>query len=205
MSELQDYVEAVKNHERLIQEGCKTTDEMVVATSCSAQSAFQNEQHAFLRNLLTQLAPVDGKYSADVTLQRGLSALNKLQARAFIVQNVLEAVKSGKKLTDALRHYHSIGLTDVNPDELKPTADGSQPKNGRFLLGLWDVFKKVWGIIVSIIVNAMKTSAEMVGVKPSVGLAGGFPTISFEIGPESVSFSEIWERLKAGFGVESTA
>ena len=198
MSELQDMAEAINNHLAMIEEAKAAAGGMTMKTSCSTQDALQKEQQGYLLGVLKDLAG-DGDLKPGQMIRRGLTAFTQVEAKAFIVQNVLESVKGGKSLTDTLKHYHAIGFTAVNPVQLRPTADGTQPKNGVFLVRIWESIKKVAGIIAKIIVNAIKTAPEMVGVKPSIGIAMGFPSISFEIEPESKNFKEIWETLRAAF------
>ncbi|MEX1027689.1 MAG: hypothetical protein WD049_06750 [Candidatus Paceibacterota bacterium] len=186
------------NHQRMLDEMAKSADAMRVDTSCSTQQALQDDYQSFFNELLNELSP-SGEYEPHELMRRGLSAFSKVEAKAFVLTNLMEAVKSGKSLTDTMVQYHKIGLTDIPPESLQPTADGTQPKNGTFLRGLWKTLKAVAGTIVGIIANACKTGAQMTGVTPIIGVAAGFPTISFEIGPKATDVNQIWQNIRAAF------
>lgn len=198
MSELRDMAEKI--HEELLKQANEEVAGMQLDTTCSAQGAFQSEQQEYLSGVFKELVN-GGEFVPSEVIRKGLAAFNKIEARAFIIQNVLESVKHGKGLTQTLKEYGKLGLTEVRTEQLTPTADGTQPPNGTFLIRLWNSFKSLAGKIIGIITNAIKLAPEMAGVEPSVGLAGlGFPTISFQIKPESQSFKEIWDILKPAFG-----
>lgn len=195
MSEAQEMAEQIKYTEAQLH---REVSAMTVETSCPAQKALQTEQQEFLHSVLKKLE-LNGNFSPKLVIQKGLDAFTQVEGKAFVIQNILESVKAGRSLADTLKHYHEIGLTDIRPEQLRPTAGGPQPKDGSFLRNLWTSFKKIAGIIINMIVSACKSSLEMVGLKPSFGLAAGFPTISFTIEPESMNFHEILKTLRPLF------
>ena len=132
-------------------------------------------------------------------IQRGLEAFSKVEAKAFVIRNILESVKGGKGLSQTLKDYYDLGLTEVKPEQSQPALDRTEPKDGVFLIGLWSSFKAIGGIILNLVINAFRCSAEMVGIKPIIGFALGFPTIAFTIEPESVTGKEIWEHIRTVF------
>ena len=210
MADLQPREIAEKNHSKIIEDAKQTVDAVRKFVSSSSrdtplQESFEKEQDNFLVDTLEKLAFFGEYKSADI-VRNGLKALNDIQARAFIIQNVLESVKSGSSLQDTLTRYHELGLTDFDPKLIPaapaapaPHAPAPPTKDGFFLMRLWRKLKKIAGLVMQLIVNACKTGALFVDVDPGIGIAAGFPMIEFHFKKKSAHLKEILETLTEGF------
>jgi hypothetical protein len=157
---------------------------------------------SYLRDLLDRMRTLD--QPEDVFLE-GMSALQELDQRRFIVQNLLESVKNGGSLSQSLIRYNKIGLTNFSEADIQglPTDEQQSPpsedtKPGRFLQRILDSLKKAAGVVIRIICNAMKVIAGFSDVEPVVGFVGAFPNISFQLKTKSQDVSEILTKLIDG-------
>jgi hypothetical protein len=195
MSELEEIAEHIREAENQLMNETKL---MLVQTTSPPQDALQHEQHRFLQGVVDELIQGNGS-SPRLVIQKGLEAFSKVEAKAFVIWNILESIKGGKSLSQTLKDYYDLGLTEVNPEQTPLGLHRPEPKDSVFLVGLLKTFKTVGEIILNLVVSAFRCSAEMVGVKPSVGVAGWFPTISFTFESESVTGKEVWEHIRTAF------
>jgi len=132
----------------------------------------------------------------DTVLHKALSNLSKVEAKAFILQNLLEQIKSGKPIVATVENYRKLGLLDL-PNISSTTTNEPTSGTGGFLRRIGGYLKKVGLTLMQLIVNCMQTIPRFVTVKPSIGLVGGFvPMISFELGIDPVSLADLFETLR---------
>jgi hypothetical protein len=127
----------------------------------------------------------------------GVVSLEKIEAFRFVLQNLLEAVKEDRSLQDSLAHYGQIGLLDGVSSRRADTRNSPWASNddaGRFVRGLWKGLKKVALAVMEIMTHAVKAVPRWVAFKPSIGLAGMFPSFHLELDAESVRGAALRRR-----------
>jgi hypothetical protein len=166
-----------------------------IQTSCAVQNAFQVEHYSRLKAILDEMGALDTT-DPKMVVERAMSAFNEVEARAFVTRNVLENVKSGKSLTETLQSYHNLGLTNVNPARVPPPPKvQGRPRNGQLLIRILRKLGEVAFCLLELLLAALKQAPGFIGIKPSLGFVGGFPSITFQIEGESQSVRELFDAL----------
>jgi hypothetical protein len=172
-----------------------------------AQKALVGKHQALLENILESLS--EEKADPASIFQKGLAALSEIDKERFLIENLLERVKQGYSLRDTVEKYHGLGLTDIDVSQIpsdgsKPLAGSEPPESsigaGKFLQGIQQNLKKVAAKIIQLVINAMKAIPKFVGIKPSIGFSGPFPTFSlqFDLQTESLTVYELFQDLTKG-------
>jgi hypothetical protein len=170
---------------------------IVVRTDCRAQAGLEHEIYDSLVEVVKELA-ADEPLTPQAVLRIGLSGMSRAEEKQFLVQNLLESVKRGNKLTDTINKYRELGLTDVDTEADSPAYNPSaeRAKNGAFLNRLGRQIKRFAVRLLKIIVEALRLlGLEKAGIKPSLGLAAGMPSFSLEIDIEAVTIQEFLDIL----------
>jgi hypothetical protein len=142
------------------------------------------------------------KMEAKEALAQGLVALERVDDLRFLLDNLIEAVKRDASFQNSLQLFGQLGLAGATinfPEEKRNSPFASSGGAGRLLRGLWKWLKKVALTLMEIVTNAIKASPKWVSLKPkpSIGLAGAFPTFSleFELEAESITLHDLFEQL----------
>jgi hypothetical protein len=177
------------------------------------RSALQDDQQKALDEILKDLH--DLKPDPNVILNKALANLSKVDERSFVLTNLLEAIKRGEVAEVVLRKYKELGLTNIDVDAVKINMGGtgqnlnigknavppSSPRDlGGFIQRLGQKLNKFALALMEIVVNAMKTIPMFVGVKPSIGMVGPVPSLSFELEGESMKLSELFDAMQRKVG-----
>jgi hypothetical protein len=145
------------------------------------------------------------KPDPEVVLRKGLVALNRMHQFRWLVENLLEAVKRDDSMNNSLMRFASLGLIDAASssnlmEEKRLSPWPFNPGSGRFLSKLWDRLQRVALIVMELLINAIKVIPKLIALKPkpSIGLAGPFPTfsLSFELEADSITLHELFNDLK---------
>jgi hypothetical protein len=160
-----------------------------------------------IRAVLKSLTP--SSPDAESVLRGGLNALRLVEELRFIFANLLEAVKRDDSLHNSLTRYRDLGLIDnVNltdvQDEKRTSPWLFNRDSGQLLRKLCQGLRKVALIVMEIVANAVKVVPKFVSLKPkpSIGLAGPFPTfdLQFDLEAESLTIHELFHDLIASLG-----
>ena len=160
----------------------------------STQESLLQDHHEFLREIADGFLNL--KDPKEV-LARGFEALGKVEARQFVVQNILESVKRGESLNLTLRKFNELGLTDLrlpSPD-FESTGAERREKSGGLLMKLMGWTRKFTHALFEIIINAIKAIPKFAAIKPSVGVVGAFPSLTFELEGEAVTIHDFYFYL----------
>lgn len=171
-----------------------------VETTTTIQQAVVDDQHDFLKEVLS-LLDMDGGSDPKQLLQQGLQAMEQIQARAFVLQNMLEAVKRGESLTRVTGRFHRLGLIKVDPQQLVPKPAAGRKENGKLLSKLLASLRKVAAFVIEFIVNVLKAAPEFIEVEPIVGTVGLVPSVSFNLKAESKSLADFLKIFTEAVGV----
>jgi hypothetical protein len=129
---------------------------------------------------------------------------DRIETFRFVLENLLEAVKRGESLQDSLKNYNYVGVLKNQSaakfkDDVHNSPYQSNADSGWFVRSLWKAVKKVALKVMEIMTHAIKAVPKWVTLKPkpSIGLAGAFPTFSLEIelDAESITIHDLFLQL----------
>jgi hypothetical protein len=169
----------------------------------SVKEALQNDLQHLLDEIIEDLSP-EGTPDPSAIMNSALKGLSKIEAKRFLLQNLLEAIKGGNvNVTEILQRYKDLGLTtiDLNPTQNpnrneEVVADGAKTKGfGKVILGLLKKAAKIALTVIEIIKNSVLKVFGSVGVKPIIGLTGAFPSISFQLEVENLTASLFFDAI----------
>jgi hypothetical protein len=183
------------------------------ASENQTQKLLLNQHQGFLKSLLNNLKKEPKPDPASV-FKKALGALSEIEKERFLRENQLEAIKRGESLSEIAERYNALKLSSLEvsniPREAPPSAEStkevpnppaSSMAAGNLLQRLLARLKKVSVKVMQLLVNAMKVIPKFVGIKPSVGFSGPFPSLSFQIDLEAqpLTLFELFQDLTAGF------
>lgn len=166
------------------------------------QYAVMDKVQATLHRILASMK--EGKPDPESVFQKGLAALADIDRERFVIENLLESVKRGESLAKTLTAYRSLNLTDIEVTKAQ-SDDSGTPRPS--IVGAGDTFlqcvkwlKTVATKIIHIIINAMKMTPKFVGIKPSIGWSGLFPSFSlqFDLEAKSLNLHDLFHGLTEG-------
>jgi hypothetical protein len=172
------------------------------------KEALQNDLDYLLDEIIQDVSPT-GTPDPRAIMNKALAGLSKVEAKSFVLQNLLEAIKKGIgsesiNVTTILQGYNRLGLTTIDlgfPVEtkiLQYEADGANIEGfGKFIRGLLKKVFKIALTLIEIIKNAVKKVFGSVGIKPIIGVTGVFPSLSFQLEVENLTSAEFFEVLRA--------
>jgi len=180
-------------------------------TNPTQQKLVEKHQET-LKNILNGLK--EEKPDPVSVFQKGLAALSNIDKERFVIENLLERVKQGYSLRDTIERYHRLGITDIDVSQIPfdsptPLAGVDLPESsiefGKLLQGIVQNLKKVATKIIQLLINAMKVIPKFIGIKPSIGFSGAFPTLSlqFDLQTESLTIYELFQDLTKGLQKQS--
>lgn len=109
---------------------------------------------------------------------------------------MLEALKSGERLTPVLERYHHLGLSSIDPDMPADEGENADQGSGKFLLKVRASLKRIAGVVAGLIIASIKTLAKSTKLKPIIGFAGVVPTITIQI---NADFMDLFEYIRSAF------
>jgi hypothetical protein len=130
----------------------------------------------------------------EVVFQQALKSLNEVEAKRFVIANVLESLKNGQSINQILPRYAGMGLAPQFPaptliDEKNPFA------MTQALLERKSLCDRVMTTVAQIAVNAVKTVPKWVEIEPHFGFVGPLPTFGFTLKGKGMSVYELFEAL----------
>jgi hypothetical protein len=130
-------------------------------------------------------------------LQLAVSKLGRVEAKSFVLQNLLEALKRGESLQNVPRRYADLGLSEApqEPDEEEQLSGKQIPPsslNAAWLIRrLQQALADVGVALINMVMNAIKHIPSLAKIKPRpiVGVSGFFPTLALSLDLEASSIS----------------
>jgi hypothetical protein len=153
---------------------------------------------------------LDAALTPDVAFRKGLAELDTVERLRHLLDNLLEAVKRGCSLQNTLTNLNHAGLVEdqgigqeiknaFTKEEEKKSPFPSSWGVGKLVNTLLSGLKNVALTVFEIVINALKAMPKYISLKPkpSIGLAGAFPTFSLplELEAESITLSELFNDL----------
>lgn len=190
-------------HQKTTKELTELIKEEMPTLTDETQKALFKKHKTTLDNILKNLA--EDEPDPESIFKKALSALSEIDQERFLLENLLEAVKQQKRsLNGVLQTYHALGLTDIDANQINEgervtgtDVPGSSVGSGKLLGRMLGTLKKIAIKTIQLCINAMKAIPRFVGIRPSIGFSGPFPTFSieFELEMESVTLHDLFEHF----------
>jgi hypothetical protein len=128
--------------------------------------------------------------------QRAVAGMSNAERKRFIIENAIEALKSGKSPTEVVNRFTALGL--VPPLAPNENVIEEPMRMTQALLERRSIWERVSLSIYQVAVNAVKTVPKWIEIEPHVGFVGPVPTITFGLKTKGMSAYEFLEALRAG-------
>ena len=137
------------------------------------------------------------KSGAEEVFRQALKSLNEVEAKRFVIANVLESLKNGQPIAEILPRYAKMGLAPLAPQLQTPVPIDEKHifEMTQALLERKSLWERVTTTIAQIAVNAVKTVPKWVEIEPHFGFVGPLPTLGFTIKGRGMSVYELFEAL----------
>jgi hypothetical protein len=136
-----------------------------------------------------------GETGPEQVFKEGIAALDKMDAKRYLIENLLESVKRGDKIVDAMQRYKDLGLlspnSTINEDPQEPKDFGDQLTSKR------SIWKRATTAVVQITVNALKSIPKWIEIEPHFAFLGPIPMIMFTLKGKGMSIHDLFETLRA--------
>ena len=131
----------------------------------------------------------------ETAFRAAIGSLEQVDAKRFLVQNLLEAIKRGEAVGATLKKYHDLGLLERKVDA-GAVAAVTPSGLGRQLLERKGLLKRVALAVQQIAANALRSVPKWVEIEPHVTLLP-FPSLGFTLKGKGMSIHELYETLRA--------
>jgi hypothetical protein len=148
---------------------------------------------ATLISILERLAAA-AKFDPEQVFKEALGSLDEVDAKRFLIENLLEAVKHGESITKTMKRYQDLGLLNTPPSP--NAAETNPPGLGRSLVTRKSIWRRAALAVKQIIVNALKSIPKWVEIEPHVTFLGPLPMLSFALKGKGMSIQELLETLR---------
>lgn len=168
------------------------------------------EMHLIDQELLTTLQKIiwelnpETRLRPDVVFPAALRGIDAIDAKRFLLNNLLEALKSGKDLKSILENYKRLGLMQNIPAPAAPVpapaapADASASLLGKEIQERQGILKRFGLALAQVAVNAFKSIPKWIEIEPQLTLIGGLiPILSFSLKGKGMSIDDLFETLRA--------
>jgi hypothetical protein len=146
-----------------------------------------------LISILDKLA-VAGRIDPEQVFKEAIGALDDVDAKRFLIENLLEAAKRGEAIPKTMLRYKELGLLKTglpaNTNETNPAVVGEQ------LITRKNIWRRVALAVKQIAVNAFSSIPKWVEIEPQVTLLGPIPVLSFTLKGKGMSVQELFETLR---------
>ncbi len=136
----------------------------------------------------------EGTSSPEAVFRKALKSLNEVEAKRFVLDNLLESVKRGEKIREVLVRYGTLGLLPV-ADSDHQVLDSEPLKTTRALLERKSIWERVATTVMQIGINGLKTLPKFVEIEPHVHVFP-IPGLSFSLKAKGMSVYELFESLR---------
>ena len=155
-----------------------------------------------VKNLRHKLAEGSDKGPENV-FRLAMASLKEVDRQRFIIENALEAMKRGDKISETLARYRNLGLiSDLSTPASEPSPEDIPLRSTVALSQRKSIIEQVAATVQRIAVNAVKSVPKWIGVEPHVQFFGPVPVIGFTLKGKGMTLHDF---LAAMQGAESSS
>lgn len=150
---------------------------------------------SMLREITSKLSP-EGMVAPEAMLRAGLDAMDIVEAKRFVLNNLLEALKRGDKVTAVFKRFQDLGLLSHATPGAKPASISSDADVIRDLQKGRGLLKRIGLATAQIATNAFRSIPKYVEIEPSISIVGFVPVLTFALKGKGVTVHDLYETLK---------
>ena len=135
-----------------------------------------------------------GRTDPEQVFREAIGALDNLDAKRFLIENLLEALKRGEGLKETLERYKNLGLIRVAPSP--NITNPNLASVGKGLVTRKSLWRRVTTAVVQIAVNAFKSIPKWIEIEPQITFIGPIPAVSFTLKGKGMNIQELFETLR---------
>jgi len=192
-------VQSIKQFERRHVAGCKNLEIEKEYLLRKTTSGLLHRVHVDLAIALDQihrnLSP-DDPPSPSRTFRAAMKGLDEIDAKRFLLHNVLESLKQGQTEKQITDNYVSIGLLKRSTAQTMTKETSTSFDTGAEALGSLQSLKRAGLALCQISVNAIKSIPKFVEIDPGIMLVGFVPVPTFTLKGKGVTVHELFELLR---------
>lgn len=148
--------------------------------------------------ILALVSP-EGALNAEAIFKNAIEAMGLVEAKHFVLSNLLEGLKRGEDEKILLSRFKMLGLRGATPPQTPAQqetvhSDADIPTEVTKGLGL---LKRCGLALAQITVNALRTIPKFVEIEPSISLVGPLPVLALNLKGKGMSIHELFEALRA--------
>lgn len=147
-----------------------------------------------LKNIFDGM-PRTGQIDPEEVFRKAISFLPALEAKRFLIDNFLEALKRGEYIWDTAKRYQNLGLLESFPPN---TPQASSENLGKALEKRKSLLARVALTVIRIGINAIKSIPKWVEIEPQITLIGMVPMLTFTLKGEGMNIQELFDALSEG-------
>lgn len=150
---------------------------------------------AMLREITSKLSP-EGVIAPEAMFRAGLDAMDLVEAKRFVLDNLLEALKRGDKVAAVFKRFQDLGLLAHPAPGVKPSSASSDEDAIKDLQKSKGLLKRTGLAAAQIATNAFRSIPKYVEIEPSISIVGVVPVLTFALKGKGVTVHELYETLK---------
>jgi hypothetical protein len=197
MSEVQTQEQFDANHRSTVKDLRLEKAELDLYAAKNPTSSVFDELTDTLDKILSLVSP-EGPLNAETIFRNAIEAMDIVEAKNFMLANLLEGLKRGEKEEQLISRFRTLGL-------LKKSAQPNVPKVGEHDADVpaevnkgGSLLKRCGLALAQIAVNALKTIPKWVEIEPSITFVGGvLPSVSLALKGKGMTAHELFEALRA--------
>jgi len=139
----------------------------------------------------------DDQLKPDSVFRSALGAMDAIDAKRFLLDNILESLKAGKHLPGILQNYQKLGLLRPPPQGTVREGEEELDKPAKEILERKGLMKQFALAVAQIAVNAFKSIPKMVEIEPMITFIGPVPALSFALKGKGITIHQLFETLRA--------
>jgi hypothetical protein len=150
---------------------------------------------ATLDQVLTLVAKEN--VDAERAFRGAIDAMGLVEARQFVLANLLEGLKRGEKAEALVTRFRQLGLRGPQPPATEEEYINSDANITEDVTKGMGVLKRTGLALAQLTVNALRTIPKFVEIEPSLSLIGPLPVLTFALKGKGMSIHELFEALRA--------
>ncbi len=145
---------------------------------------------------------------------RAFEALNDLDKKNFLADNLMEGLKRGERPATLLRRFDKLGLLDLgkHKDTVESLAKSESESKGDDELSGWgrvghffrSCLRKIGLVATTLVSASVKAIPKLVNLEYKMGIEkGGWPELAFGVGIDGSTLLDILEEIKEALWLQA--